>query len=140
MFNSNVPKYFLPEELKDFTGWLEKYENRGPYEPEGEGAYFVAEEDGQLVACGGVFMGKHNNLAGMVWGMVDNRLHKQGIGRRFLLYRIEYIRQHYRQCNIRLDTTQHSRPFFEKYGFVVVKYTENGYGEGMHRYDMLLGA
>ncbi len=70
--------------------------------------------------------------------MVDNQLHGHGIGKWFLLYRINYIREHCTTCNIRLDTTQHSRPFFEKYGFKVTKYTENGYAEGMHRYDMLL--
>ncbi|WP_164714212.1 GNAT family N-acetyltransferase [Chitinophaga rhizosphaerae] len=139
-FKGNMPKYFLPEELEDYSNWLLNYAKGIPYKPEGVETYFVAEEDGRLVACGGVFLEKQNNIAGMVWGMVDNRLHRQGIGRRFLLYRIDYIRRECNTCNIKLDTTQHSRPFFEKYGFAVVKYTENGYGEGMHRYDMLFGA
>ena len=139
-FKGNMPKYFLPEELDDYTNWLENYGKGTAYKPGSEEAYFVAEEDGLLVACGGVFMEKANGIAGMVWGMVDNRLHRQGIGRRFLLFRIEYIRRNCTTCGIRLDTTQHSRPFFEKYGFTVVKFTENGYGDGMHRYDMLLGA
>lgn len=137
-FESNMPKYFLPQELPDFTNWLDKYQNGGPYHVEGEAAYFVIEEDGLLIACGGVFIEPQNNLAGMVWGMVDNRLHKRGIGKKFLLFRIEYIRNHCPSCRIKLDTTQHSYPFFEKYGFSIVKYTENGYAEGMHRYDMLL--
>ncbi|WP_298708410.1 GNAT family N-acetyltransferase [Chitinophaga sp.] len=137
-FKSNMPKYFLPEELPDFTDWLDKYQNGGPFKVEGEAAYFVLEEDGLNVGCGGVFIEPQNNLAGMVWGMVDNRLHKRGIGKKFLLFRIEYIRRHCPACSIKLDTTQHSYPFFEKYGFTIVKYTENGYAEGMHRYDMLL--
>lgn len=138
-FKSNMPQYFLPEELDDYANWLRNYGNGIAYKPGSEEHYFVAEEDGLLVACGGVFMEKENNMAGMVWGMVDQRLHRRGIGRKFLLYRIQFIRAHCDTCKIRLDTTQHSRPFFEKFGFTVVKFTENGYGEGMHRYDMLLG-
>ncbi len=139
LFKSNMPQFFLPEELPDYTRQLEKYKDGMPYKGESTEAYFIVEEDGAMVACGGVYMEMHNNLAGMVWGMVDNGLHRKGIGRQFLLYRIDYIREHCPACKIRLDTTQHSRPFFEKYGFEVVKYTENGYGEGMHRYDMVLG-
>jgi ribosomal-protein-alanine N-acetyltransferase len=37
-----------------------------------------------------------------------------------------------------LDTTQFSYTFFEKYGFKTMKITKNSYGEGMHRYDMIL--
>lgn len=140
LFESNMPKYFLPEELPDFSSWLTNYQKGVPYKAEGVEAYFVVEEDGAMIACGGVFMEIKNNLAGMVWGMVDNRLHLKGIGRQFLLYRINYIRERYPDFNIRLDTTQHSYPFFEKYGFKITKYTENGYAVGMHRYDMLLDA
>ncbi len=68
LFESNMPKYFLPEEKPDFTGWLKKYENNGPYEPGCIAHYFVVEEDGVAVACGGLYMEPHNSISGMIWG------------------------------------------------------------------------
>jgi predicted GNAT family N-acyltransferase len=68
---------------------------------------------------------------------VDNALHKKGIGRELLLYRIQLIRSGFPGYPISLDTTQHSYLFFEKMGFKVVKITRDGYGEGLDRYDMV---
>jgi [ribosomal protein S18]-alanine N-acetyltransferase len=130
-FKSNIPKFFMPDELNDFENWLGKVETTN--EP-----YFVVEEDNEVIACGGFSIYPHKQLATMTWGLVHNRLHKKGIGKALILHRIAAIRKAFPSVTIGLDTTQHSFSFFEKLGFVTTKITNDSYGEGMHRYDMEL--
>jgi len=138
LFKSNMPKFFDPIELPLYEGWLDAQdqsvialkENRAEH-------YFVAERDGTIVACGGLCIREAKDAVSMAWGMVDNSLHKQGIGKAFLEFRIRTAQELYPGFEIELDTTQHSYTFFEKYGFRVVKITEDAYAPGMHRYDMI---
>lgn len=130
-FKSNIPKFFMPDELEDFENWLEKVATK--HYP-----YFVAEEDGKVIACGGYYIEPDQQSARMTWGLVHNSLHKKGIGKALILHRIKAIQSIAPAATIGLDTTQHSFSFFEKLGFVTTKITENSYGKGMHRYDMEL--
>ncbi|HJT72592.1 MAG TPA: GNAT family N-acetyltransferase, partial [Chitinophaga sp.] len=132
-FISNVPEYFTEAEIAQFRDWLDLLQ-----ETPGEQHYYVAVMNNTVVACGGFGYDEESNTVTFAWGMVHRDFHRQGIGRLLLTYRLDKIRELYPGVNILLDTTQHSKPFFEQYGFVTVKYTENGYGAGMHRYDMIL--
>lgn len=130
-FKSNIPKFFAPHELVDFEDWLRHVEQQNEH-------YYIAELDGEVIACGGFSIYPDKKLATMAWGLVHNSLHKKGIGKALLLHRIKMIRSVHPQCTIGLDTTQHSFPFFEKLGFVTTKITKDSYGEGLDRYDMEL--
>src|SRR5690606_15287577 len=129
-------KYFAPHELKDFDEWLDKQRDR--HTLGGTDEYFVVELDGKIIACGGYCMNPEKTQARLTWGLVIDELHEQGIGKMFVEYRIEAIRDQFQGCEIALDTTQHTYPFFEKVGFKVAQVTDNFYTEGLHRYDMVL--
>lgn len=140
LFKSNMPKYFDPVELPLYEGWLDA-QDKGvkAFESDRAEHYFVAELNGNIVACGGISARGEKDAVSMTWGMVDNNLHKQGFGKAFLEFRIMTAEELYPGFEIELDTTQHSYTFFEKYGFSVIKFTEDAYAPGMHRYDMVKG-
>lgn len=138
MFLTNVPKYFTLEEVDEYERFLSKLDDStvtdNPF-------YYVMELDNRPIGCGG--FGKKNGIDGIpsitfVWGMVDKAYHKKGFGEELLRFRLSEIKVQFPNWKVILDTTQFSYTFFEKYGFKTLKITENGYGEGMHRYDMIL--
>ncbi|WP_146217460.1 GNAT family N-acetyltransferase [Chitinophaga sp. S165] len=132
-FISNVPDYFTEAEVSQYENWLDLFVAEKEHSH-----YYVAISGKTLVGCGGFGYDEKKNEVTFAWGLVDRKFHKQGFGKQLLIYRLSKIRELYPGASIILDTTQHSRPFFERYGFVTVKYTENGYSNGMHRYDMIL--
>ncbi|WP_300664875.1 GNAT family N-acetyltransferase [Fluviicola sp.] len=134
-FKTNVPKYFTAEEVNDFEQFLTKLEN--PEESD-KLPYYVMELDNKLIGCGGFAEKEGKDAITFAWGMVHNEYHKKGFGEQLLVFRMAEIKKQFPGRQVILDTTQFSYPFFEKYGFRTVKITENAYGEGMHRYDMIL--
>lgn len=139
IFKTNVPKYFTLEEVDEFERFLIKLSDP---EATDNPPYFVMELENTLIGCGG--FGDKKGIDGtdaitFVWGMVDRSYHKQGYGEQLLRFRLTEIPLYFPNKQVILDTTQFSYTFFEKYGFKTVKITENSYGEGMHRYDMVLG-
>lgn len=138
IFKSNMPLFFDPEELLDFEKWLNgKDQGILGYSNTIEEYYYVAELENKIIACGGFYIPKDEKRANMTWGMVDNKLHKKGIGQKLLEYRIKIINAQHPGYQISLDTTQHSYKFFEKMGFTLTKITKDFYVKGMHRYDMI---
>lgn len=139
IFDSNIPCYFAIHEREQFEFWLRGQDEGIPAYAETKAEhYYVAEQDGELVACGGFSIVKDKPVANMTWGMVARRMHGQGMGRQLFQYRIDKIASLYHGHTIRMDTSQHTYPFFEKFGFEVTGITENSYAPGLHRYDMVL--
>lgn len=138
IFKSNMPLYFAPEEFPLLENWLDsKDKNEIAYENNHAEHFYVVEKNSKVVACGGFYL-TNGTDAKITWGMVENSFHKKGIGKEFLLYRLEEIRQMYPESTISLDTSQHTFSFFEKMGFTVTKITKEGYGKDLDRYDMIL--
>ena len=113
IIQSNTPKYILPIEHLDF-------------------------KNNNLVACGGYGLNETKTKAGLCWGLVHRKFHKQGYGSRSSKYRLNHIMINYPEIEIHLDTSQHTHQFFEKFGFITEQITKNGYGEGLDKYDMTL--
>lgn len=135
-FESNMPRYFFPNELEDFRQFLDIQVTSGYNENE-TGRYYVVERDGRVIGCGGFVLNHTAKDARMTWGLIHNDAHHQGLGKELLLWRIKEIRALSEHCTIALDTTQYTAAFFEKMGFKTIAVTENFYGPGMHRYDMV---
>jgi predicted GNAT family N-acyltransferase len=133
VFLSNVPDFFTQAEIPQYEDWLDILAKQN-----GHDHYFVAVEAGDIVACGGFSLEPREHLVSFTWGFVRKDKHRQGIGKMLLEYRISQIQTLYPDAPIRLDTTQHSKAFFERYGFATVLYTTDGYAPGMDRYDMVL--
>ncbi|MNK25831.1 hypothetical protein D3C87_441590 [compost metagenome] len=137
-FQTNVPKFFTYGEVGDFERFLDRLADPAELN---QTPYYVLELNNELIGCGG-FMEKEGidgkSAVTFTWGLVHRDFHKQGYGEELLQFRIKEIKTRFPAKQVILDTTQFSYTFFEKYGFKTVKFTENGYEEGMHRYDMVL--
>lgn len=129
IFDSNVPKFFAPHERAEFAEFLVK--STDPY-------FVVVDELGRIMGCGGYYVNHERAAAGLTWGMVENRLHYQGIGRFLLLARLQCIAQETTVTSVFINTSQHSYGFFAKVGFVVAAIIENGFAEGLDEYKMVL--
>ncbi len=139
VFESNTPGFFDPSERAALDNWLNAKDRQEiAYASNRVEKFYVLEQDHQVLACGGFYIPAGKEEATMVWGMVHNSLHKKGLGRRLLEYRIDIIRREHAGVKILLDTTQHSSGFFEQMGFTVTAVTPDFYGPGLHRHDMEL--
>lgn len=128
IFDSNRSAFFAAEERDLFVAFLDDLRCD----------YFVIESKGEIVGCGGFWLDRENGRAVLVWGMVRNNRHLQGIGSYLLLARLQTIGLQAPGILVTLDTSQHTAEFYARFGFEVQKITENGYAQGLHRYDMSL--
>ena len=136
-FQSNIPLYFTPEEIYDFTNFLEQ--RAMPKENEIQTTfYYVLLKNNEVIGCGGFGERERDGTVTLAWGLVHSDVHKHGFGKLLLQHRLTEARKVYPTKTIYLDTTQYSFPFFEKFGFKTTKITNDFYMNGMHRYDMEL--
>lgn len=127
IFESNFPKYFAEHERLDFNRWLDTPNSN---------EYFVAEKEGEIIACGGVYIDKRFNKAGLSWGMVHSDFHRKGIGKEFTLFRVNKMQELFPTYKAMLETSQYTFGFYEKIGFEVKKIEPNGFGGGFDKYSM----
>ena len=126
VFDSNAPWYFLPEERIPFERFLDRL----------PGPYFVVVDEDDLIACGGHATGRVSGEADICWTMVRRDQHGHGVGNFLLttcvcdILAIEDIQ------TVRLETSQHTFPFFQRWGFVVVERVPNGFGPGLDKIEM----
>lgn len=128
VFDSNTPLFFGPHERDGFVDFLQ--------EPQRPQDYVVVEREGEIVACGGL-AGLDEATAGFVWGMVDQRLHRQGVGKALALARIEQA-QAMGKRRVTLNTSQHVQAFYAGLGFAVVNVVADGHGPGLDAVEMSL--
>jgi N-acetylglutamate synthase-like GNAT family acetyltransferase len=126
IFESNRPEYFDAGELPIFTAFLDTLPT----------TYFVLEVSGQATGCGGWLPAEDGGGAELVWGMVRANLHKTGLGKMLLTWRLREIAKNPNISTVTMDTSQHSVGFFEKFGFRVTRWRLDWYGPGLHRLDM----
>ncbi|MFN4252136.1 GNAT family N-acetyltransferase [Deinococcus sp.] len=129
IFTSNMPDLFAPEERLEFAEFLKTMND----------PYFVIEDGGHLVACGGVFLRGDGHTAGLSWGMVERSRHRHGYGRALLQIRLDWLRVHAPDVEtITIDTSQHSAPFFAHMGFETQQVELDYYAPGLDRHVMQL--
>lgn len=130
LFESNVPKYFAPEELKDFVSDLDDL--KWPY-------LVMEDENGKIVASGGYgAIGEDGTVAALCWGMVRRDLHRCGLGRRLLVERLKRIAAEPKFTRVTIETSQYSRGFFERFGFVAKRVCPDGFAPGLDLVEMEL--
>ncbi|MCL1635461.1 GNAT family N-acetyltransferase [Luteimonas sp. SX5] len=129
-FASNAPRYFAESERKDFIAFIDDL----------PGPYFVAiDADGTPVGCGGYAQeDDHPHVAALCWGMIHRDRHGQGWGGALLRFRLDSIAADPAFGEVRIETSQFSRGFFQRYGFVQTKQVENGFAPGIDLIAMTL--
>ena len=128
IFDSNTPQFFATCERTEFASFLDEIPGR----------YFVSEDDGTVIACGGFAVGSDRAVAVLCWGMVHRNRHMQGAGKLLLTYRLSEIRRDPMIRRVTINTSQHTSVFFEKFGFTVERVIRGGYALGLDRYEMNL--
>ncbi|WP_322964332.1 GNAT family N-acetyltransferase [Sphingomonas fuzhouensis] len=129
LFDGNSAPYFAPSERADFAHFLDHEAEKWMFQ--------VAERNARIIGCGGMAIGADGQTAHFCWGMVDRTLHRQGIGTALVRARLDRAAQAGVR-EVRLDTSQHSRAFYERLGFRIEIVTADGYGPGLDRCDMAL--
>jgi hypothetical protein len=127
ILEENTPEFFVREDREALNAFL--LDLPGPY--------FVVEEQGAIIACGG-WAPEADRVAVLTWGMVRRRLHRRGIGRTLLRFRLAAISADATVSIIRLRTVQLVQGFFIREGFVAVAVVPNGFGPGLDRVTMEL--
>jgi predicted GNAT family N-acyltransferase len=130
LFDSNQPTYFAATERVEFTSFLHSLSAATPY--------LVLTRHGRIVACGGLRFDPARHSATLCWGMVARPLHGQGLGTRLTTERIALTRAIPGLSRITLSTSQHTRGFYQGFGFHVDQIIPNGFGHGLDRCDMSL--
>jgi predicted GNAT family N-acyltransferase len=54
-----------------------------------------------------------------------------------LKFRLEAIQKHFSDTAVYLDTTHHSSPFYEKFGFQLTKVVPDYFEAGMHKHELI---
>jgi N-acetylglutamate synthase-like GNAT family acetyltransferase len=129
IFRKNTGKFFSPDEEQDFVTWLENQSDE---------KYWVIEEQGKTMGCGGIFVDDEKKTTGLAWGMIHPKKHKQGFGKALTTFRINKLRKNYPDYRIFVATSQHTVGFYENFGFVTGLITKDGFAPGLDKYEMTL--
>ncbi|RTQ47752.1 GNAT family N-acetyltransferase [Hymenobacter gummosus] len=134
LFRSNLAPYFTPPEEAEFRQFLRVEVVAGGL------PYFVAElpDWPGLVAAGGYALNAVHAV--LTWGMVERRLHGQGLGRAFTAFRVQECRRAYPGRAIEIGTSQHTAAFYAKLGFRTLSVEPDKFAPGLHEVHMLLDA
>lgn len=127
VIKSNVPRYFTSNEYQDFERWLGKMDCPN---------FYLLKLDGQVIGFGGFY--KEESVAKLAWGVIHANYHGKGYGKAMLEYRLETIRQKYGNIDIRLDTTQLTCEYFEKFGFKSTRVIPKYYDQTFDKHEMVL--
>lgn len=129
VFDSNVPGFFAPAERDLFAAFLDALP--GPY-------LVIEDDDGVVLGCGGYAVVPETRTADFCWGMVRQDRHGTGLGRLLADARLDGIRADAAVEAVALNTSQHTRGFYERRGFRTELVTPDGFAPGLDRYDMRL--
>ncbi len=124
LFRESVLQYFAPEEEQELLTYL-----RQP--PQN---YFVLEDGGELVACGGIKFDELNRSCRVAWDFVGARQYGKGYGSKLLSHRIELVRRQ-KLDRMQSYTSQFSYGFYQKHGFEMVRTERDYWAKG---YDLVL--
>ncbi len=117
IFSGNRKPYFAGHEFELFERFLKTEAASQPY--------FVVRDGDALAACGGFY--RDGNAVYLNWGMVRRDAQRKGWGRILLDYRLARIRETYPGLPVRIETSQHTRGFYERRGFAVVSIQRDGF-------------
>ena len=122
----NTPQYFDASEEAGFISYLDN-------EIE---TYFVFEQEGKILGCGGINYELKSNTGYISWDIIHPRFQGKGIGKKLLLHRIAEIKKSPSIKIIVVRTSQHTANFYAKGGFKLDFVTKNYWAKGFDLYQM----
>lgn len=129
LFQLNTPGYFAPAEEKDFSTYLEQLVD----------AYFVIEEKGDIIGCGGINYGiDEGKSARLSWDIIHPKKHGQGYGSALVKHRLNEITKHSNVERVIVRTTVEAEKFYEKFGFVLKHAEKDFWADGFELRELHL--
>ena len=125
-FRSNTPARVMPEELLDYERFLDAL----------PGPYFAVVDGSGVIGCGGIATGRVSAEADVCWTIVHEAHQRRGAGSLLMRSCVAEILSIAGCETARLDTSQHTRAFFERWGFIATSVAADGYGPGLDRVEM----
>jgi Acetyltransferase (GNAT) domain len=119
VFRSNVPRSFTEAEEPDFLRFVDDF--RGPY--------FVLEEEGRVVACGGI--GVQGERVDLCWGMVEEQRHRQGLGLALTAFRLCLACEVPGAREVHLNTSNEMVGFYTRLGFTLDRTVKDAIRPGL---------
>lgn len=126
IFDRLCPHYFHIEEKGDLQNYLNS-------EIED---YFVWEEQGAILAAGGINYFPEAKEARISWDLVHPDSHGKGLGTRLLKHRLNHIAQKPDYHDIVVRTSQMAWQFYEKGGFILSVVVKDYWAPGYDLYYM----
>ncbi len=145
IFDGHVPRYFATHERDGYETFLVGLDRSDPDRSAdtSPNAYFVvADAAGDargIIGCGGIaWNDRAAGLAVLTWGMVRHDLLQRGVGRFLLRERLRRLAVDPSCRTVRIETSQHTRDFFARAGFIIRAIEPDGFAAGIDRLDMTL--
>lgn len=127
LLSLNSPVFFAPSEKIDLEQYLE-------HEVED---YFVVEENGNILGCGGINYFPSEKIARISWDIIAPEFQGKGIGKELVKHRLHLLRENPDINVIVVRTSQYTFRFYEKMGFEIKQVVKDFWAEGFDLYEML---
>jgi len=126
LFDENCPQYFALNEREDYCAFLELI-------PSG---YEICMIRGKIVGAFGLL--KVDSMSSSLnWILLSPTSQGQGIGRHIMNH-IKELAQQEGIETVTIAASHLSAPFFAKFNAQAITEIKNGWGQGMHRIDMVM--
>lgn len=128
IFMLNTPDFFAVEEKKDFEAYLDEHAE----------TYFVVEEYGVIVGCGGYHFNVTKTEGRISWDLFHPEYRGKGFGRQLVSHCLEAIKNEPSVEIISVWTSQLAFQFYARFGFKIIEIKKDYWGKGLDLYRMEL--
>lgn len=127
IFDSNIPRFFAPDERELFATFLDRF----------KATYLVlCDPDGAVIGCGGMAVRPDGRTAILRWGMIHAARQRQGLGRDLTLARLRLAVADPAVVQIILYTTGLAAGFYRILGFADTEILPDHYAPGLARHTL----
>src|SRR5687768_16305922 len=127
LFRLNTPAYFAAEEESGLLHYLDHELDE----------YFLVEQEGRVVGCGGINFSEDGTTAKISWDIFHPEYQGKGLGSLLLQYRIRKLKELPQVQTISVRTSQLVYSFYEKNGFHLEEVVVDHWAPGFDLYRMV---
>lgn len=126
IFQLNTPEYFDPNELADYSGYLNEHAN----------SYFTIEHNNRIAGGVGYHVNEATQTGQITWILFHPDYAGLGLGRRAVEHCIAIFKSYPAVEKLVVTTSQKAYRFFEKFGYQLIKTETDYWGPGLDLYWM----
>jgi len=130
VFRLNTPNFFDSSEQEELEVYLADHGN----------TYYVMEENGRIVGCGGYHFDESRTQGRISWDFFHPDYKGRGLGRKLVSHCLEELRKEQGISLIIVWTSQLAYEFYSKFGFKTVEVVKDHWAPGLDLYRMEMQA